>query len=113
MKTLITLLKILGGSILAMCIEFVWFMIVYIFKMNDCMEDSNEQKEPDSLIINKEEPLNNVTEYYVVYQKGKTIKTVCAHCDFHHAFIDGHTSQYIYCPRCGRKIEWGRWNEID
>ena len=111
MKALLILLKILGGSILVMCIEFVWFMIVYLFIMNGRMEYSNEQKEPVSLIRNEEEPLSNVTEYYVVYQKGKTIKTVCAHCDFQHTFIDGHTSQYKYCPRCGRKIEWGEWNE--
>lgn len=111
MKTLLILLKILGGSILSMCIEFVWFMIVYIFKMNDCMEDSNEQKEPDSLIRNEEEPLSNITEYYVVYQQGKNVKAVCSYCGFRHTFVDGHTSQYKYCPSCGRKIEWGEWNE--
>ena len=29
----------------------------------------------------------------------------CNKCGFIHDFIDGHTSQYNFCPNCGAKME--------
>ena len=29
----------------------------------------------------------------------------CNKCGFIHDFIDGHTSQYNFCPNCGTKME--------
>lgn len=29
----------------------------------------------------------------------------CSECGFIHRFIDGHTTQYDYCPNCGAKME--------
>ena len=31
---------------------------------------------------------------------------MCKYCGFIHNFIDGHTSQYIFCPNCGAKMDW-------
>lgn len=30
---------------------------------------------------------------------------MCNKCGFIHDFLDGHTSQYNYCPNCGAKME--------
>lgn len=29
----------------------------------------------------------------------------CNHCGLIHDFIDGHTSQYNFCPQCGYRLE--------
>ena len=34
-----------------------------------------------------------------------TYKGRCASCGFTHLFIEGHDSQYKYCPSCGRKMK--------
>ena len=31
----------------------------------------------------------------------------CNKCGFIHDFIDGHTSQYSFCPNCGAKMKGG------
>lgn len=31
---------------------------------------------------------------------------MCTNCGLVHDFIDGHTGQYLYCPRCGRTVKW-------
>lgn len=35
-----------------------------------------------------------------------TFKGRCKKCGFVHFFIEGHDTQYKYCPECGRRIEW-------
>ncbi len=30
---------------------------------------------------------------------------MCSKCGFIHDFLDGHTTQYNYCPQCGVKME--------
>lgn len=36
-----------------------------------------------------------------------TYKGKCTNCGFIHAFIDGHDTQYKYCPNCGAKMTKG------
>lgn len=31
----------------------------------------------------------------------------CSNCGFIHDFIDGHTAQYNFCPKCGAKMDGG------
>ena len=35
-----------------------------------------------------------------------TFKGRCKKCGFVHFFIEGHDSQYNFCPECGRKVKW-------
>ena len=30
----------------------------------------------------------------------------CCNCGFTKEFVDGHTTQYEFCPECGLKIDW-------
>ena len=30
----------------------------------------------------------------------------CKKCGFVHFFIEGHDTQYKFCPECGRKVKW-------
>lgn len=30
----------------------------------------------------------------------------CSECGFTKEFVDGHTTQYEYCPECGQRIDW-------
>lgn len=30
----------------------------------------------------------------------------CTHCGFTHTFFDGHTTQYKYCPSCGKRMKF-------
>lgn len=30
----------------------------------------------------------------------------CCNCGLTKEFVDGHTSQYKFCPQCGLKIDW-------
>lgn len=32
-------------------------------------------------------------------------KCMCQRCGFIHEFLDGHTSQYNYCPQCGEFLQ--------
>ena len=45
--------------------------------------------------IHREE-MDHKDERGVIHQK-----YMCPKCGFIHDFIDGHTSQYQYCPQCG------------
>ena len=44
------------------------------------------------------------TQYKIIKVDGNEMKTECQTCGFQKVFIDNHTSQYKYCPQCGRKI---------
>lgn len=35
----------------------------------------------------------------------KTFKGRCSNCGFVHCFIEGHDTQYKYCPMCGFKMK--------
>ena len=35
-----------------------------------------------------------------------TFKGRCKKCGFVHFFIEGHDSQYKFCPECGRSVKW-------
>ena len=35
-----------------------------------------------------------------------TFKGRCKNCGFVHFFIEGHDTQYKFCPECGRKVKW-------
>lgn len=39
--------------------------------------------------------------YKVRYDKFR-----CNECGFTKEFVDGHTTQYEYCPECGQRIDW-------
>lgn len=35
-----------------------------------------------------------------------TFKGRCKKCGFVHFFIEGHDTQYKFCPECGRSVKW-------
>ena len=35
-----------------------------------------------------------------------TFKGRCKKCGLGHFFIEGHDTQYKFCPECGRKVKW-------
>ena len=37
----------------------------------------------------------------------RTYKGECTNCGFRHIFMDGHDSQYRFCPYCGAKMSKG------
>lgn len=37
----------------------------------------------------------------------RTYKGECTNCGFRHIFMDGHDSQYRFCPNCGAKMTKG------
>lgn len=42
---------------------------------------------------------------YLDENKVAHIHFMCGKCGFIHDFIDGHTSQYNFCPNCGAEME--------
>ena len=38
---------------------------------------------------------------YIDTNKVKHIHGMCEKCGYIHDFVDGHTSQYKFCPQCG------------
>lgn len=38
---------------------------------------------------------------YIDSNKTKHVHGMCKKCGFIHDFVDGHTSQYVFCPQCG------------
>ena len=38
--------------------------------------------------------------------KARYDKYRCSECGFTKEFADGHTTQYKYCPQCGRRLDW-------
>lgn len=41
----------------------------------------------------------------------RTYKGECTNCGFRHIFMDGHDSQYRFCPYCGAKMKGGEQND--
>ena len=37
----------------------------------------------------------------------RTYKGECTNCGFRHIFMDGHDSQYRFCPYCGARMKGG------
>ena len=35
----------------------------------------------------------------------------CCNCGLTKEFVDGHASQYKFCPQCGRRIDWSGEDE--
>lgn len=51
---------------------------------------------------NSAEITDNWEKLWIAPSDG-TFKGRCRECGFTHLFIDGHCSQYRYCPQCGAK----------
>ena len=50
-------------------------------------------------------PIYEHIETRLIY-KVRYDKFRCSECGFTKEFVDGHTTQYEYCPECGQRIDW-------
>ena len=50
-------------------------------------------------------PIYEHIETRLIY-KARYDKFICSECGFTKEFVDGHTTQYEYCPECGQRIDW-------
>ena len=50
-------------------------------------------------------PIYEHSETRLIY-KVRYDKVRCSECGFTKEFVDGHTTQYEYCPECGQRIDW-------
>lgn len=88
-----------------MTVDWIAIQLPKITKVVDkiCGE-IQESKDEDAPKTGNEEPLNaskwvRTSLYYLKDEANE--KLMCPRCGFTHEFIDGHTSQYKYCPQCG------------
>ena len=43
---------------------------------------------------------------YTHWRRVRHDKFRCCNCGFTKEFVDGHASQYKFCPQCGLEIDW-------
>lgn len=68
-----------------------------ILQLNKIVIKALEKQESKTIYECIETKLNNKVRYD---------KFRCSVCGFVKEFVDGHTSQYKFCPQCGLEIDW-------
>ncbi len=53
------------------------------------------------------EDLQQEKPIIILFENKHFMETQCPYCGFQRIYIDHHTSQYNFCPQCGRRIVWG------
>lgn len=81
----------------------------HYFDIFDVIDDAPTVEQPTGEWIHRE-AMDFIDENHVLHQH-----FMCKDCGFIHDFIDGHTSQYQYCPQCGTmlKMTGGEKNAVD
>lgn len=73
-----------------------------ILQLNKIVIKALEKQESKTIYECIETKLNNKVRYD---------KFRCSVCGFVKEFVDGHTSQYKFCPQCGLEIDWSEEND--
>ena len=85
-----------------------WTTDEVIDQIDDCIAHIRMNQAIKSVMLNARDLLKEQeTEWEHLWDAPDgTFKGRCKKCGFVHFFIEGHDTQYKFCPECGRNVKW-------